>query len=140
METLAYDFSPKVTIAGTAYEPTAAIGSAVALSPDGTQLAYVVRRGDTSHLCHRSLEDFDAKTIQGTEDAETPFFSPDGNWIGFCAEGKLKKVSLSGGAPQTICEVQRAREGCWLEGNMNLQMSRNMGFGKWRIAEENPSN
>jgi len=103
------------SIAGTAYEPTAAAGSAVALSPDGTRLAYVVRRGDTSHLCLRSLEDFDAKTIQGTEDAETPFFSPDGNWIGFCAEGKLKKVSLLGGAPQTICEVQRAREGCWLE-------------------------
>ncbi|MHC4175357.1 MAG: protein kinase domain-containing protein, partial [Planctomycetota bacterium] len=121
------------SIAGTAYEPTAAIGSAVALSPDGTRLAYVVRRGDTSHLCLRSLENFDAKTIQGTEDAEIPFFSPDGNWIGFCAEGKLKKVSLLGGAPQTICEVQRAREGCWLEDN-TIVFADEQKYGLWQVT------
>jgi len=121
------------SIAGTAYEPTAAIGSAVALSPDGTRLAYVVRRGDTSYLCLRSLESFDAKTIQGTEDAETPFFSPDGNWIGFYAGGKLKKVSLLGGAPQTICEVQRAREGCWLEDN-TIVFADEQKYGLWQVA------
>lgn len=121
------------SIAGTAYEPAAAIGSAVALSPDGTRLAYVVRRGDTSHLCLRSLEDFDAKTIQGTEDAETPFFSPDGNWIGFCAGGKLKKVSLLGGAPQTICEAQRAREACWLEDN-TIVFADEQKYGLWQVT------
>ncbi|MCP4261522.1 MAG: protein kinase [Planctomycetes bacterium] len=121
------------SIAGTAYKPTAATGSAVALSPDGTRLVYVVRRGDTSHLCLRSLEDFDAKTIQGTEDAEAPFFSSDGNWIGFCAEGKLKKVSLLGGAPQTICEVQRARGGCWLEDN-TIVFADEQKYGLWQVT------
>jgi serine/threonine-protein kinase len=121
------------SIAGTAYEPAAAVGSAVALSLDGTRLTYVVRRGDTSHLCLRSLEDFDAKTIQGTEDAETPFFSPDGNWIGFFAEGKLKKTSLLGGAPQTICEVQRAREGCWLEDD-TIVFADEQKYGLWQVT------
>lgn len=121
------------SIAGTAYEPTAAVGSAVALSPDGTRLAYVVRRGDTSYLCLRSMEDFGAKIIQGTEDAGTPFFNPDGNWIGFCAEGKLKKVSVLGGAPQPICEVQRAREACWLEDN-TIVFADEQKYGLWQVT------
>ncbi|MHC4532589.1 MAG: protein kinase domain-containing protein [Planctomycetota bacterium] len=121
------------SIGGSAYEPAAAVGSDVALSPDGTRLAYVVRRGDINHLCLRSLEDFDAKTIQGTENAKTPFFSPDGNWIGFFAEGKLKKVSLLGGAPQTICEVQRAREGCWLEDN-TVVFADEQKYGLWQVT------
>jgi serine/threonine-protein kinase len=121
------------SIGGSAYEPAAAIGSAVALSPDGTRLAYVVRRGDTSYLCLRYLEEFDAKTIQGTENAKTPFFSPDGNWIGFFAEEKLKKVSLLGGAPQTICEVQRARGGCWLEDN-TIVFADEQKYGLWQVT------
>jgi len=119
------------TIAGTAYEP-GAVGSKVTLSPDGTRVVYVVRRGNTSHLCLRSLEDFDAKTIEGTEGAEAPFFSPNGSWIGFFAEGKLKKISLLGGAPQTICEVQRAREGCWLEDN-TIVFADEQKYGLWQV-------
>ena len=109
------------------------VGSAVALSPDGTRLAYVVRRGNSNHLCLRSLEDFDAKTIQGTEDAQAPFFSPDGNWIGFCAEGKLKKVSLLGGAPQTICETQLSGEGCWLEDD-TIVFADGQKYGLWQVT------
>ncbi|MHC4174703.1 MAG: protein kinase domain-containing protein [Planctomycetota bacterium] len=108
-------------------------GSAVALSPDGTRLAYVVRRGNTNHLCLRSLEDFDAKTIQGTEDAETPFFSPDGNWIGFCTEGKLKKVSLLGGAPQTICEAQLQGGACWLYDD-TIVFADAQKYGLWQVT------
>ena len=115
------------------YEPTAAEGCAVALSPDGTRLAYVVHRGDTSHLCLRSLKDFDAKTIPGTEGAQIPFFSSDGSWIGFCAGGKLRKVSLLGGAPQTICEVQRAREACWLEDD-TIVFADEQKYGLWQVA------
>ncbi|MHC4518282.1 MAG: protein kinase domain-containing protein, partial [Planctomycetota bacterium] len=126
------NLAPDESITDTAYEPTAAIGSAVALSPDGTRLAYVVRHGDSSHLCLRSLGDFDAETIQGTEGAQIPFFSPDGNWIGFCAGGNLKKVSLLGGAPQTICEVQRAREGCWLEDD-TIVFADEQRYGLWQV-------
>jgi serine/threonine protein kinase len=115
------------------YEPMAAYGSAVALSPDGRRLAYVVRRGETSHLYLRSFKEFKAQMIPGTEDARMPFFSPDGNWIGFCAGGKLKKVSLLGGAPQTICEVQRAREGCWLEDN-TIVFADEHKYGLWQVT------
>jgi len=120
------------SIASTAYGSAAAAGSMVALSPDGTQLAYVVRRGDTNHLCHRSMEKFETEMIPGTEDAHAPFFSPDGNWIGFCAEGKLKKVSLLGGAPQTICEAQLAGDGCWLEDD-TIVFADGQKYGLWQV-------
>jgi len=122
------------SIGSTAYyEPMAAYGSAVALSPDGRRLAYVVRRSETSHLYLRSFKEFNAQMIPGTEDARMPFFSSDGNWIGFCAGGKLKKVSLLGGAPQTICEVQRAREGCWLEDN-TIVFAEEQKYGLWQVT------
>ena len=125
------DLAQGESIVSTAYGSAA--GSAVALSPDGTRLAYVVRRGNINHLCLRSLEyDFNAKTIQGTEDAEAPFFSPDGNWIGFFAERKLKRVSLLGGTPRTICEVQRAREGCWLEDD-TIVFADEQEYGLWQV-------
>jgi len=120
------------SIASAAYGSPAAAGSLVALSPDGTRLAYVVHRGNTNHLCHRSLEEFKGETIPGTEDAYAPFFSPDGNWIGFCAEGKLKKVSLLGGAPQPICEAQLAGEGCWLEDD-TIVFADGQKYGLWQV-------
>jgi Tol biopolymer transport system component len=96
-------------------------------------LAYVVRRDNINYLCLRSLDEFNAKIIRGTEDAKTPFFSPDGNWIGFFAEGRLKRVSLLGGAPQTICDVQRAREGCWLEDD-TIVFADERKYGLWRVS------
>src|SRR3984957_6169877 len=58
-------------------------GPAVALSPDGLDLAYVARQGGAQQLFLRSLDGFEAKPIPGTEDAVNPFFSPDGQWLGF---------------------------------------------------------
>jgi serine/threonine-protein kinase len=51
----------------------------------------------------------EAEFIAGTEDARSPFFSPDGQWLGFFAEGKLKKVSVSGGTPVIVCDVTSPR-------------------------------
>jgi Tol biopolymer transport system component/predicted Ser/Thr protein kinase len=73
-------------------------GPAVALSPDGTQLAYVARQGGTQHIYLRAMDSLESKPIPGTEAAFNPFFSPDGQWVGFFAGGKLMKVSVSGGA------------------------------------------
>ena len=47
----------------------------------------------------------EAAPIGGTEGAGNLFFSPDSQWVGFFADGKLKRVSLTGGAPLTICDV-----------------------------------
>jgi Tol biopolymer transport system component/predicted Ser/Thr protein kinase len=78
--------------------------STVAISPDGRRVVYVGRRSDTRQLFLRSLDAAEAAPIAGTEGAYSPFFSPDGQWVGFWADGKIKKVALSGGAPVTVCD------------------------------------
>ena len=84
----------------------AAIGwGIVALSRDGSHLAYVATRGDTALLYLRSMDQLEAKPIPETENATHPFFSPDGQWLGFFADSKLKKVSVSGGTPVVLCDV-----------------------------------
>jgi serine/threonine-protein kinase len=75
---------------------------AVALSPDGTLLAYVAIQGGTQQLYLRAMDSMVASPIAGTEEGVNPFFSPDGRWLGFFAGGKLKKVPVSGGAAQSL--------------------------------------
>ena len=72
-------------------------GPAVAISPDGTHLAYAATRGGTQQLYLGPMNSLEARPIPGTEGGIEPFFSPDGQWLGFFAGGKLKKVSVSGG-------------------------------------------
>lgn len=81
--------------------------SALAISPDGTRIVY--RAGRKLH--QRRLDSFDAEPIAGTEDGSSPFFSPDGRWIGFFATGKLKKVALSGGSPVVIADMMADNRG-----------------------------
>jgi Tol biopolymer transport system component len=88
-------------------------GPAVALSPDGTRLAYVARQGGTQQLYLRALDSLDSKAIPDTEGAIEPFFSPDGQWVGFFAGGKLMKVSVSGGAALTLADAVLPRGGSW---------------------------
>ena len=78
---------------------------ALALSPDGTRLAYVATRAGTAQLYLHTMGQLEAEPIAGTEDARSPFFSPDGQWLGFFAGAKLKKVSVSGGTPVIVCEI-----------------------------------
>jgi len=77
-------------------------GPAVALSLDGTHLAYVARQGGMQQLYLRAVDSLESKPIPGTEGAVNPIFSPDGQWVGFFAGGKLKKVSVGGGAALTL--------------------------------------
>ena len=88
-------------------------GPAVALSPDGLDLAYVARQGGAQQLFLRSLDGFEAKPIPGTEDAVNPFFSPDGQWLGFFADGKLKKVSVSGGGVVSLTDSGNIYGASW---------------------------
>jgi serine/threonine protein kinase/Tol biopolymer transport system component len=76
----------------------------LALSPDGTQLAYEASSGGNRQLYLRRIDSLEARAIPGTEGARSPFFSPDGQWLGFTVDRKLKKVSVSGGAPLTIAD------------------------------------
>ncbi len=92
---------------------------AVALSPDGTQLAFVsgtLSRGpgsipDTRIYLHH-LNQWQSRPIPGTEGWQ-PFFSPDGNWLGFIARRKLWKVNLSGGEPVELCQCRADYGASW---------------------------
>ena len=80
---------------------------ALALSADGSQLAYVAatQGSDTPQIYVRAMDGIEVKPIAGTEGAVTPFFSPDGKWLGFFADAKLKKISVNGGVAQTLADA-----------------------------------
>lgn len=80
-------------------------GPSLAISRDGRHVAYIVRDGSSTKLYLRALEAFDPKLIEGADGARIPFFSFDSRWLGFYADGELKKVSVTGGAPVSISEV-----------------------------------
>jgi eukaryotic-like serine/threonine-protein kinase len=78
-------------------------GIPFAVSPDGRQIAFVASRANgVRDLWIRSLDAIAARAIPGTESASSPFWSPDSSWIGFRAEGQLKKVPTSGGTPHVL--------------------------------------
>jgi eukaryotic-like serine/threonine-protein kinase len=87
--------------------------TALALSPDGKLLVYAAIHGITSQLYLRPLDVQEARPIPGTEGASEPFFSPDSQWIGFFAGGKVKKVSVSGGAPVTLGDAGTPYGASW---------------------------
>jgi serine/threonine-protein kinase len=89
------------------------IGSAVALSPDGTHLVYVARQGSMQQLYLRAMDGLESTPIPGTEGAVNPFFSPDGQWLGFFAGGSLKKVLMSGGGALTLGVAFRPGGASW---------------------------
>jgi len=71
----------------------------VAISPDGRRLVFPVRGAEsTQQLATRLLDQAQATLLPGTENGNDPFFSPDGQWIGFFSAGQLKKISVQGGA------------------------------------------
>src|SRR5260370_8484081 len=85
-------------------------GALLAVAPDGTRLAVVVRGADAKHrLATRRLDQSQVTPLSGTEGAYSPFFSPDGQWIAFFAEGKLKKIAVQGGATVTWCDPTPVR-------------------------------
>jgi Tol biopolymer transport system component len=84
----------------------------VAISPDGTRLVLRAETGTApARLYTRLLRENQLTALAGTDGAVAPFFSPDGEWIGFVAEGKLRKVSVNGGAPLTLCDSASAAQG-----------------------------
>ena len=89
-------------------------GSVLAISPDGMRIA-VLGQDATGRrrLSARRLDATEFAPLAGTEEAMYPFFSPDGEWIGFFAEGKLKKVSAQGGSVSTLCDAPEPRGASW---------------------------
>ena len=95
-------------------------GSRVAMSPDGRTLVYATDVAGIPRLVARRLDQMDGVPIPGTEGGSSPFFSPDGQWVGFFASGELRKVPLGGGAPMTLCDVPGALGASWGEDDVIL--------------------
>lgn len=107
-------------------------GSSVALSPQGDRVAYVVSSGAARRLYLRALDRFESTPLSGTEGASNPFFSPNGQWIGFTADGKLKKIAIDGGRAVTICDAPNLRGEAW-GGDDVILLTPNGATGLWRV-------
>jgi len=89
----------------TAFGTLALSRTAFALSPDGRYLVYSAGDAKSSMLYIRALNESSSVPLEGTESAWVPFFSPDGEWIAFWADGELKRIRTIGGPAETICEA-----------------------------------
>ena len=99
-----------------------------AISPDGARLVFPIKSPDGKQmLATRLLSETKPTLLSGTENGRDPFFSPDGKWIGFFADGKMKKISVQGGAPVVLCDAPNARGASWGEdGNIVVALN-NLG-------------
>jgi eukaryotic-like serine/threonine-protein kinase len=94
-------------------ELAADLTQSVAISPDGRRLAYVAAESGVAHLYVRSLDRLDPVAIPDSEGANFPFFSPNGDWVVFFNQGKLKKAPSDGGHPIALCEMSAIFGGTW---------------------------
>jgi serine/threonine-protein kinase len=85
----------------------------------------------THRLFARSLDQPQLTQMPGTEGAYAPFFSPDGRWVAFFAQGKLKKIRIDGGGPIPLCEALAVRGGSWSEdGNIIAALDQTGGLSE----------
>jgi serine/threonine-protein kinase len=122
------------------WSPLVLAAATLAISPDGTNIAYLAAvqgagsgiTGLSSVLHLRALNDLEPKPIQGTEGASDPFFSPDGEWIGFFSGSSLKKVSIFGGAVQNITVGSPFMRGGWWSADNTIWFGR-VNSGIYRV-------
>ena len=107
----------------------------LAISPDGTLLAYIARDETGAHLFLRRLDTFDTRKVPDTLDATTPFFSADGEWVGFVAGGKLKKVSVERGTPLTVAPAHIGFGASWGVDD-SIVYTPGMGAGLSRVSAD----
>jgi Tol biopolymer transport system component len=109
-------------------ELAADLTQAVALSPDGKRLAYVAVESGVSHLYVRRLDQFAPVAIADSQGAIFPFFSPNGDWIVYFSQGKLKKAPADGGLPVVICELTSFFGGTWTPRDIIVVSVPNVGL------------
>src|SRR5262249_43051528 len=85
---------------------------------------FQVRSESGRYLAVQSLSESQPIRIPGTDNAVAPFFSPDGNWLGFSAGGKIMKVSLAGGAPIVLCDGAALTGATWNERGIHRRSGR----------------
>ena len=112
--------------------PEGASFGTVSLSPDGHTLAFTAKSEDgPPRLWLRPLRSLTPQALPGTEDAAFPFWSPDGRSIGFFAQGRLKRIDVSGGSPQIVSDAPAGRGGTWNDaGVIVFSPSRESGLSR----------
>jgi serine/threonine-protein kinase len=109
--------------------------TAVALSPDGKTLVFAAIWGGRQQLYARAMDQLSATPIPGTSGGSSPFFSPDGQWVGFSAAGELKKVPLGGGPAVTLCKASALFGANWGDdGTIVFAEQRNGGLRRVSAA------
>jgi len=114
--------------------------TAMAISRDGSFLVYSAIEEDPSpqakpQLYVRKIDQLEAKPIPGTEGGICPFLSPDDRWIGFWADGQLKKVPVEGGVPAVLCEAGGLFGASWGRDN-SILFAAGVQVGLTRISAE----
>jgi len=101
----------------TTFATTGRGGTSVVISPDGSRLAFTARDASGKVLLWvRPIDSLTAQPLPGTDDAQSPFWSPDSRFIAYSAPLKLMKIAASGGPPQTLCNTRggpHVRGGTW---------------------------
>ncbi len=129
------DSTPADHLRATATDQTLAFGHlsrpTIALSPDGQTLVFSAIQGTRQQLSVRHLAQLDAVPMPGTDGGLSPFFSPDGRWIGFWADGALKKVPLAGGPVTTLCATTIPFGASW--GTSDIVVFARYSGGLWKV-------
>lgn len=110
---LTISLPPEVPLAAAGVVSPSSDCPALALSPDGAQLAYVAQMGGGTRICLRDMSTSKVTPMPGTEGGHTPFFSPRGEALGFFAQGKLKRISVSGGPAYDLADAPSPWGATW---------------------------
>ena len=105
---------------------------AIALSPDGQTVVFTAVQGAKQQLYVRPLAQLEATPLPGTDGAASPFFSPDGQSVGFWADGSLKRISLAGGGATTLCASPLIFGASW--GTTDVVVFAHDNGGLWRVS------
>ncbi len=113
--------------------------TAIALSPDGKTLVFGAIWGGDQQLYARRMDRLDVTPIPGTSGGSSPFFSPDGRWVGFGAAGELRKVPLAGGPAVMLCKAAALFGASWgSDGTIVFATARNGGLLRVSAAGGTP--
>ena len=130
LPTLRFEASPPEGVIFAGFSPR------IAISPDGTQVAFNGTKDGKTEMWVYRLDTSDARALPGTERSETPFWSPDSKAVGFFADGKLKRIDVASGAVQVLCDAPTTDAGgSWSpDGQTILFSGRNPDMSVHRVA------